>query len=316
MSDITVLIHTRNSERTLPRLLQSVAWAKHIIAVDMVSTDRTKEILKQYGAQIYKLDEQPWNDSLRNRFLSVPETPWTLVLDSDEYLSDDADQLLRNMISSAADGDLAFSLPRYNWCFGKVLEGPRWYPDRQVRLFRTKSLVYTARHHSPPSLVSDTGRIIEPNTADAPHIHHDHYSTIEEFIRTQVRYSLTDDYGHELDWSDYTYQAIEGVLEARNALSSEERATGIILAWDKILRALIHWEKRGRIDRIPEAFGWAFGVRTTADNLPLEGEELVRELRDQLAVAEHRIEKMTTTFSWRVTAPLRLLGMLKAKKKQ
>ena len=316
MSEITVIIHTRNSENTLLRLLQSVTWAEHIIAVDMASTDNTKDILKEFGAQIHELPEQPWNDSLRNSFLSLPQTPWTLVLDSDEYLSEDADQLFQNMISSASDSDVAFSLPRYNWCFGRVLEGPLWYPDRQIRLFRTQSVVYNSRHHCPPSLISGTGQIIELNTANAPHIHHDHYSSIQEFAHTQVRYALTDDYGDELDWSDYTHQAIEGVLAARTAPSSEERAMGLALAWDKILRSLIHWEKRGRIDPIPSHFGWAFGVRITSDSFSAEPDQEVRELRDQLAIAEARVEEMRTTLSWRVTAPLRLLGLLNARKQR
>jgi glycosyltransferase involved in cell wall biosynthesis len=309
MSDITVIVHTRNSERTLPRLLQSLSWAQKVIAVDMFSTDNTRKILKQYGAQIHELAEQPWNDALRNSFLSLPETRWTLVLDSDEYLSEDADQLLSNLIRSAGESDTAFSLPRYNWCFGRVLEGSRWYPDRQIRLFRTGSMTYSSRHHAPPLPIFDESRIVEPNTADAPHIHHEHYSSISTFIESQNRYALTDEYGEDLDWSNYTREVIEGMLEAQHAPTQEERAMELILAWDKLLRALIHWEKRGRVDAIPAYFGWALGVRTMSDHPSSEVEELTGDLRDKLAEAEARVEEMRTTLSWRVTFPLRLLGM-------
>ena len=307
MSEITVIVHTHNSARTLNRLLDSVTWAQEVIAIDMSSTDGTRELLSQRHVTVHELEEQPWNDSLRNSYLSLPTRPWTLVLDSDEYVSDDCEELVARLTSSASSNIAAFSLPRYNWCFGRVLQDPRWYPDRQVRLFRTNSVTYSSQHHRSPSPIEPGARVVEADISSAPHIHHDHYASIQEFASRQVRYAVTDSYDEPLDWSAYSRVAIEGVLRARQASSPEERAMELILGWDSILRALVHWEHRGRVDDIPADFGWAFGVQSVSVNPSWEGDHEVVRLLEELAEAQEQISHFHNTSSWRVTAPLRIL---------
>ena len=52
MPKISALIHTRNSERSLGRTLESLRCVDEIVIVDDHSTDKTLRIAKQYGARV------------------------------------------------------------------------------------------------------------------------------------------------------------------------------------------------------------------------------------------------------------------------
>ena len=48
MTDVSILIHTRNSAATLERTLASVRWSDDIVVIDMESTDDTIAIARQF----------------------------------------------------------------------------------------------------------------------------------------------------------------------------------------------------------------------------------------------------------------------------
>ena len=54
MADVTFIILTKNEEINLPDCLQSIKdFARRVIVVDSGSTDKTVDIARQYGADVY-----------------------------------------------------------------------------------------------------------------------------------------------------------------------------------------------------------------------------------------------------------------------
>jgi len=52
---VSVVILARNEERRIEDALRSVhGWARQIIVLDNVSTDRTAEIARRYGAEVIR----------------------------------------------------------------------------------------------------------------------------------------------------------------------------------------------------------------------------------------------------------------------
>ena len=133
MLQITVIIHTRDSEATLPRLLESVRWAEERIVVDMESRDRTCEIARKSGATVVSTPIAPRVDGIRNNFLELGKHEWVCVLDSDEYLAADAEWVVRDLIEQHGQRFDAFSIPRYNMIAGQIARCRGWYPDQQIR---------------------------------------------------------------------------------------------------------------------------------------------------------------------------------------
>ena len=55
MEDITAIILTKNEEKNLPDCINSIKQlVKRIVVIDSYSTDRTVEIAKNMGAEVYK----------------------------------------------------------------------------------------------------------------------------------------------------------------------------------------------------------------------------------------------------------------------
>jgi glycosyltransferase involved in cell wall biosynthesis/predicted Zn-dependent protease len=93
---VSLCMIVKNEERHLARCLRSVAdLVDEMIVVDTGSSDRTREIATECGAQVFDF---VWVDSFaaaRNESLRHATGEWVLWLDADEYLDEDNRTKLR-----------------------------------------------------------------------------------------------------------------------------------------------------------------------------------------------------------------------------
>ena len=92
-----------------------------IILVDDVSTDNSREIIKEYEERHYNikailLEEKKWNGGSRNEAIKVPtDSIYTMFLDSDDYFDDDSClQTIYDIIINNNYPDCVRL--SYNWC--------------------------------------------------------------------------------------------------------------------------------------------------------------------------------------------------------
>jgi glycosyltransferase involved in cell wall biosynthesis len=149
-SCLSVCLIVKNEERFLPQCLQSIrGLGQQIVVVDTGSTDRTVEIAKEFGAEIYS---RPWNDDFaaaRNAALEHATGDWILMLDADEELP--GGQHAKLFEDMKNPGVMAYRLPLVNR--GLEAEGRNFVP----RLFRNApGAFYFGRVHEQvfPSLLS------------------------------------------------------------------------------------------------------------------------------------------------------------------
>ena len=80
---VSVIVPTRNNERTLEATLRSVKEQSEpgvtLIVVDNASTDATKDIARRW-ADVY-LEGGPERSAQRNRGIEAAQTPWIVWLD-------------------------------------------------------------------------------------------------------------------------------------------------------------------------------------------------------------------------------------------
>jgi glycosyltransferase involved in cell wall biosynthesis len=131
---LSVCIITLNEEANIARTLASVSFAQEIVIVDSGSTDRTLEIARQFGAQIYS---EPWAGFSRQKNSAIDKCAgdWILSLDADEELSPELQSRLRMLLPGRHAVD-AYRIPRRNLFFGRWIKHGGFYPDRKLRLFR------------------------------------------------------------------------------------------------------------------------------------------------------------------------------------
>lgn len=132
---VTVIILTYNEELNLPHALASVCgWAEQVIVLDSFSSDRTVDIARAHGCEVYQHRFENYA-AQRNHALTLPiRNEWVLFLDADEWLPEElkreiAETLLRN------PSENGFYLKRrFVWMGRWIRRG--YYPTWILRLFR------------------------------------------------------------------------------------------------------------------------------------------------------------------------------------
>lgn len=114
---ISLCMIVKNEENHLSRCLDSVHnLVDEIIIVDTGSTDRTKEIAKNYTPNIYDFEWTNDFSAARNESIKHAACQWILWLDADEYAAEEGKENLRQYLSELPhDKPRGFILPIYNF---------------------------------------------------------------------------------------------------------------------------------------------------------------------------------------------------------
>ncbi|MCE5347051.1 MAG: glycosyltransferase family 2 protein [Bacteroidales bacterium] len=135
MPKISAVIITYNEELFIEKCLASIVGiTDEIIVVDSFSTDATEEICKKFNVKFVQHKFEGYRDQ-KNFALSLATYKNILALDADEALSDK----LRESILAVKDNweyD-GYYFNRRNLFCGKWIKHSEWYPNRQLRLFRS-----------------------------------------------------------------------------------------------------------------------------------------------------------------------------------
>ena len=133
---LTVIALTHNEEANIGQALESVAgWADEIHVVDSLSTDRTVEIARRYGAHV---SQNKFVDFAKQRNYALEQLPvrseWVFFLDADEWLPDTLKREISVLIASSPGENGFYIKRRLIWMGRWIRRG--YYPTWIVRLFR------------------------------------------------------------------------------------------------------------------------------------------------------------------------------------
>lgn len=137
--DMTAIILTKNEEMNLTRCLESIKkLVTRIVVVDSGSTDRTLEIARSFGADIYSHEwvhyANQFNWALEN--VNV-KTKWVFRIDADEIVPADlAEEIERECIKHADDDVNGFDMPFKLFFLGRYLKHGGTYPVWKVTIFK------------------------------------------------------------------------------------------------------------------------------------------------------------------------------------
>lgn len=133
MHTLSVVIITYNEEKNIRRCIESVKKiADEIIVVDSFSDDDTVKLAESLGA-VVKQSEFKGYISQKNKAINLASNNYVLLLDADEFLSDElAGSILGEKKEFAFK---AYSMKRCSIFRGKCIRRGLWYPDKKLRLF-------------------------------------------------------------------------------------------------------------------------------------------------------------------------------------
>jgi (heptosyl)LPS beta-1,4-glucosyltransferase len=200
---VSVVINTLNEEKNLPRAIASIkSVADEIVVVDMESGDKTAQLAKSLGANVFSFKKTGYVEPARNFAISKAKNPWVLILDADEEVPAKlADKIGSILKSPKAD---YYRIPRKNIIFGRWMKHSRWWPDYNIRLFRKNHVSWNEVIHTVP-MTQGVGGEIEAKEEYA--LIHRNYSSIEEYLERMNRYSslhanLLSSEGYKFSWKD------------------------------------------------------------------------------------------------------------------
>lgn len=178
--DVTAVVLSLNEAEHLPECLKSLDWAGHLLVVDSGSTDRTAEIAASFGAKVVTQQFDNFAQQ-RNFAIGLVTTPWVFFVDADERVPAALAAEIRRAVAGGYSG---YWVPRQNFILGRWVRGGGWWPDYQLRLFRTDSGRYDPAWpvHEVVRVDGPVGRLENP-------LIHINYTTVGEIFAKQARYA-------------------------------------------------------------------------------------------------------------------------------
>jgi len=159
---LSVIVICRNNEATIRRCLASVAWADEVVVVDSGSTDRTREIAREFTAHLHQTPDFPGHGPQKNRALDRATRDWIFSLDSDEWVTPELRAELQAAMATPGDR-VAFFMPRRSSFCGRFMRHSGWWPDYITRLWRRGAARFSEDHtHDRVIVDGKMGRLRQP----------------------------------------------------------------------------------------------------------------------------------------------------------
>lgn len=174
MADLTVIILTKNEEKNLRKCIESFRGiAKRFVIVDSYSTDGTRALAEELGADFY---ENPWvnyatqlNWGIENTNIT---TKWAMRFDADEELTPELAKELEAKLDRLPEDVAGIELKRRICFLGRWIRHGGIYPTWVLRVFRTGKC-YCEQTNMDEHLILKEGRsvsfdhdFIDNNTKD------------------------------------------------------------------------------------------------------------------------------------------------------
>lgn len=152
---ITLCMIVKNEEKYIKMCLDNaISIVDEIIILDTGSTDKTKDIIKDYGDKI-RLIESPWKNDFseaRNKSIEQAKGDWILVLDADEKIIFNRNALINILENTQHEG---FKIPIYSISDSVTIT----YSCLYCKIFRNKGYRYSGEVHE--NIQIDYSKIID-----------------------------------------------------------------------------------------------------------------------------------------------------------
>lgn len=194
MTDITAIILTKNEEVNIERCINSIVnIVDRIVVVDSGSTDKTINIAKRMGAEIYTHPFEHYagqfNWALDNTDI---RTKWVYRIDADECVTDELAKEIVEECNKHHDDDVSAFLMKHKIYFlGKYLTRGGVYPFVKITVFKPEFARFENRAMG-EHVVPREGRCLEFRN-DC--IHYD-FKSLDSFVAKHNSYATREVYDY------------------------------------------------------------------------------------------------------------------------
>ena len=135
----SVIILTRDEQANLPDCLASLEkLGAEVFVVDSGSSDRTVEIAKQSGCQVFEHPFENHAAQINWALQNLPiKTPWIMRLDADERLTPELVEELKQILPDTDEKITGYQVKRRVFFMGRWIRHGGYYPTWLLRIWRT-----------------------------------------------------------------------------------------------------------------------------------------------------------------------------------
>ena len=182
--NVTAIVPALNEEHNIVDCLESLAWAdRRVVFMDSRTTDRTEELARKVEAEVML---HPFENfaQFHNAAMERVEANWIFFVDADERATPELAEEVRS-VTNGSHEEVAWSVPRHNYIFGRLTLGAGWYPDYQSRLLLRGRVHWERPVHEVAVVDGPEGYLKNP-------LIHYNYDDLADFIARQERYTGFD----------------------------------------------------------------------------------------------------------------------------
>ena len=209
MASITAIILARNEEGYIGDCIKSVKRvAERIVVVDSFSEDKTVEIARELGAEVYQ--HEFYNYAKQYLYavdIANVKTTWIFRIDADERLLPKAAEELERLCNENENSDVSGIWIRfYNVFLGKALKHGGAYPWRKLSVYKTGKGIIEDRHMDEHIILSE-GRTIKARED----CEHQAFKSLDFFVNKFNWYSTreTMDYFEEATFDFHVHPELK-----------------------------------------------------------------------------------------------------------
>ena len=178
---ISLFIIAKNeAHRIAPCILSARDLVHEVIVIDAHSTDKTTQICKELGAQVFTREFDGFA-SQKNFALSKVTSEWALNLDADERLSPELKTEITQVLRQTDKA--GYYLPFCNYFLGKKMRFSGLNKEKHLRLVRTANAHYIG------GLVHEGLEVNGPLATLKYPVNHFSYDTIEGYFTKFNKYT-------------------------------------------------------------------------------------------------------------------------------
>ena len=181
--NVTAIVPTLNEEHNILDCLASLAWADRRVVFDCFSTDGTVDLARQAGVEVI---QHPFDNfaQFHNAAMDIVEADWIFFVDADERATPELGAEVRT-VTDGSHEEVAWSVPRHNYIFGRLTLWAGWYPDYQTRLLMRGRVHWERPVHEFTVVDGAQGYLENP-------LIHYNYVDLPDFVARQERYTDFD----------------------------------------------------------------------------------------------------------------------------
>lgn len=163
MVDLTAIILTKNEEANIEKCIDSVREvAKRIVIVDSYSTDRTLDITRAMGGEIYQHEFENYGKQFQWAIDNTEiDTKWIFRFDADERLTKESAAELEKLCIENENTDVNGIIFTLEVTFlGRKLKHGGIYPFKKLCIFK-RDMAYMEERAMDEQIILKSGRCVE-----------------------------------------------------------------------------------------------------------------------------------------------------------